>query len=164
MALKTLEVTKPIFDLGAFDEITLGKHIQFDTVDTPEQALDRLSNDSERMVKVINAGLEAIARKEARADSDGWHTFTEDGKLNGVYDGTPANPKKVNIIVLGLAKSVFGYKKDMDKDPEKNKLAKRNAKEQALAFIKSNDTIKEGLKVNAAFDENDDDDAVSETE
>lgn len=157
---KPLIATKQVFDLDVFDEITIGKPVDFTPITTIDQALDAMGNDQEKLVRIINSGLREEALREARqtpVDDGTWHSFTDEGKLNGPYSGTVANPKKVNVIVLGLAKSVFGFTKNEGRDPqtrEKNKQAKESAK----AFIKANDTIREGLKKSAAFTSEDEDD------
>lgn len=143
-------VTKPVFDLDAFDEVKIGKEVEFTPVTDLDQILAKLDNDQERMIRIINAGLRDEIAREARQSDEGWHSFDDEGKLNGPYEGTIANPKKVNVIVLGLAKSVFGFSKDMTRDQ------KREAKEQAMQFVKSNETIRNGLKKNAAFTDEDD--------
>jgi hypothetical protein len=146
-----LIVTKEVFDLDQFNEVKIGKKVAYEPITTIDQALDRMANDQDRLVKIINSGLAEELKREARQSDEGWHSFDDEGKLNGPYDGTVANPKKVNIIVLGLAKSVFGFNKDMTKEQ------KRSAKEMAMQFVKSNETIREGLKKNAAFTGDEDD-------
>ena len=62
--------------------------------------------------------------------------------------------KAVNNIVLSLAKTVFGFINSRDaKDKDAARETNRQAKEQALGFIKSNEAIKAGLIKNAANDE-----------
>lgn len=143
-------VTKEVFDLDQFNEVKIGKEVDYTPLTDLDQILDKLNNDQERMIKIINSGLVEELKREARSDDNNWHSFDDEGKLNGPYEGTVANPKKVNVIVLGLAKSVFGFNKDMNRDQ------KREAKEQAMAFVKSNETIRNGLKKNAAFTDEDD--------
>jgi hypothetical protein len=153
-----LIVEKPVFDLKTFDDVTLVKTVEFQPINTMDEVLTLLQNDESRIIKVINAGLREEKTREARKDDSGWHTYADDGvKINGPFDGTVANPKKVNIIVLGLAKSVFGFNKDMTREQ------KKAAKDKAKDFVKNNETIREGLRQNAGFDSDDDEESSEHT-
>jgi hypothetical protein len=56
-----------------------------------------------------------------------------------------ADITKVNALVLTLAKTVFGYSKDLDKT------AKAKSKTAAMDMIKGNAAIKSGLAASAAL-------------
>ena len=97
-------------------------------------------------------GDEPETEKAIRQSTDGWHTYVEDTEeINGEFAGIIADPKKVNAVVLTMAKTVFGFSKDQSKDE------KRKSKEQAKDFVRSNDAIRNGLKKSAAFVNGDDD-------
>lgn len=144
--MASFEVQRTVFNLADFTEVTLGKSYEFEPVVDVNAALARLGNDATRLVKVINDGLRTEQQRAERNSPDGWRTYTEDGELNGAAAGViPADPKKVNALVLTLAKTVFGYSKEMNADQ------KRTAKESAVAMIRENDAIKAGLQKSAAL-------------
>jgi hypothetical protein len=140
-----LQVQKTVFDLETFEEVTLVKEFEFSPVTSIEDALSRLGNDGEKLLKVLNDGLIDETRNRVREDNDGWHTFDEEkeGEINGAFTGKIADQKSVNNLVLTLAKTVFGFTKDMSKDQ------KRAAKSSAMEMIKSNESIKAGLQKSA---------------
>lgn len=163
---KVPTVTRKIFDLDKFTDIRIVQTVDFTPVTNVDEVLERLTNESDRFIKIVNDGLLEEAKREARRkplESGLWHTYTSDSNdnqvINGVYNGIAADLKKVNATVLSLAKTIFGFNGDMSKDQ------KRKAKADAKAFIQSNETIREGLKKNAALDmSQDDEDEVEETE
>ncbi len=142
-----LEVQRTITDLETFEEVTLINQGPFCPVSGDhfmKDALERLGNDHAKLKDVINDGLRAEAMRELRARTDGWMLKTEDGEIVP-FAGIPADTMKVNALVLTLAKTVFSYSKDLS--PE----AKKASKASAMAMIKSNDAIKNGLKQSAAL-------------
>ena len=138
-------VQKTVFDLDSFDEVTLVKEFEYAPVETIEDALARLGNDSAKLLEVLNDGLREEVRAQIRETSTGWHTFDDEKpeEINGEFAGTVADPKSVNALVLTLAKTVFGFSKDLTKEQ------KRSAKESAVDMIRSNDAIKAGLRKSA---------------
>lgn len=144
--VKVNPITDTVFDLDSFDEVKLVKNPPpFQTVSSIEEALSRLGNDSTKLLQVLNDGLIGEYRDQFAADpSQPWHTFDDEGEPNGVFTGTIAESKSVNNLVLTLAKTVFGFSKDMT--PEQKKAAKASAKE----MIAANDAIKNGLRKSAA--------------
>lgn len=146
----TIRVQKTLTNLATLDDVLLVKEGKFAPVADAAEALSRLGGDSAALQEVINDGLKARAMQELRANGGGWHTFKEvDGELsdeiNGPFDGQVGDSKKINGLVLQLAKSVFMLDKTMS--PEQ----KRSAKEQAREFIKANDAIRTGLSKTAAL-------------
>ena len=139
------QVQRTIFDLDSFEEVTLVKTIEFEPVASVQDALVALGNDSAKLLEVINDGLLAEKRRIAGGEAGDWHTFTDEGEVNGPFTGTPANMKAVNALTLTLAKTVYGFNGDMTKDQ------KRTAKESARAMIASTPAIREGLKKTAAL-------------
>lgn len=134
-----------IFDLDSFEPVTVAKEKEFEPVNSFEQAKERLANDSDKLLRVINDGLRAEEMRQMRESADGWRTLDDEGNLNGAFSGTPANMKMVNATVLNLAKTVFEYGKE--DSPEWRK----KAKEAARDFVKGNETIRNGLKKSAAL-------------
>lgn len=140
-----LRVQRTIFDLDSFAEVTLAKEIDFAPVTSVQDALARLSNDSGKLISIVNEGLRAEARRIAGGDPRDWRSLNEDGDVNGAFAGTVADPKAVNALVLTLAKTVFGYSQDLSKDQ------RQAAKDSAMGMIASTPAIKEGLKKSAAL-------------
>lgn len=145
MEKQTLRVQRGVIDLTTFEDVLLVKVGEFEPVANQHEALARVSNNAEKFLEVINIGLKALAQQALRMSGENWHTFDDKGEVNGEFTGIPADSKVVNGTVLTLAKTVFGYG-DVD-SPEHRKAAKDKAKE----FIKSNETIKNGLMKSAAL-------------
>jgi hypothetical protein len=143
--VKMVRVQRTIFDLASFEEVTLAKEVAFTPVESTQDALARLDGDAAKFLGIINEGLRAETRRVAAESPSDWHTLTEENEVNGAFDGIVSDIKKVNALVLTLAKTVFGYSKEMDK------LAKAKAKTAAMDMIKSNDAIKSGLAASAAL-------------
>lgn len=141
---QAVSVQKGLFDLDTMSEVLLKKVGSFTPVESQHEALSRVGNDTAKFLAVINEGLRSEYQRAFRSDPAGWYTVNEDGEVNGEFVGTIADIKAVNSLVLTLAKTVFGYSKDIS--PE----AKRAAKEGAMEMIKSSDRIREGLKKSAA--------------
>lgn len=138
-----IPVQKTVFDLDLFDEVTLVKDYEFTPVTSVQEATERLGNDSAKILSVINDGLRAEMRRIAVADQTGWLREDEDGNRTP-FAGTLANLKLVNQCVLSMAKTVFGFSKDLSPD------AKRAAKQSAQDLIKNTPAIREGLQKTAA--------------
>ena len=142
------KVQKSIFDLDTFESVTLLKEVPaLAPVTSVQDALTYLQNDTTKLLAVINDGLKAEQSREARKSDEGW--YVEDDKGNkSEFDGTPANEKKVNGIVLTLAK-LNGFEKGASKD------TKRAAKETARETIKNSPPIMEMLRKSAAASDED---------
>lgn len=143
---KVSPIQKTIFDLDSFEEVTLVKTPEpMVEVSSIEELQTRLGNDTSKLLKVINDGLEEEYRKQYEADPEKpWHTFDDEGEPNGEFTGVMAEQKAVNSLVLTLAKTVFGFNKDMTREQ------KKASKESAKEMIKANDAIKQGLRKSAA--------------
>lgn len=146
-----MRVTRTIFDIEQFDNVLVGKDVEFKDVTSTHEALERLGNDGTELINIINIGLQAKARKAAYEDNDGWHTFVDESKgamsdLNGEFTGTPVSVEGLNGLVLNLAKTVFGYNKATDA------AGRKASKEQAMAYIKSQPVIIDSLKSQALTD------------
>lgn len=149
-----MRVTRTIFDLGQFEDVLVGKDVSFTAITDVQDALSRIGNDSDKLISLINKGMEAEVRDAAYNSAKDWHLFKDETKgagseLNGMFQGTPASKAGVNALQLTLAKTVFGYSKDLDKE------AKAKAKADAYEMIKGNPAIVEGLKKSAALDAED---------
>ena len=143
-------VTKPVFDLSSFEDVTLVKPFEFMPPADVNEALTRLGGDTSKLMAVITSGMLDAFKSELRKTADGWHTYKEDAdgeptdEINGVFQGQVADSKKVNNLKLSLAKSVFGFEKGMSKEQ------KRAAKESAADMIRNTPAIREGLAKTAA--------------
>lgn len=140
-----LTTQSTIFNLDTMEQVTLKKTVTFEPVRSAAEFTERLGNDTVSILKAMNDGLRTAVYAKTKEDNGiPWMVETEDGKLEA-FSGTPANMEGVNNLVLSLAKQIFGYSKD--KTPEE----KKAAKDSAVAFIRANDQIREGLKKNAAL-------------
>ena len=142
---QTIRVQRTVFDLNDFAEVLLVKETSYTPVESIEAALAAVGNDSAKLLAVVNDGLRAETRRQAASTPENWHTFDEEGEINGAFGGVMADVKKVNATVLTLAKNVFGYSKELDK------AAKRAAKDAAINLIKGNQVIRDGLTKTAAL-------------
>lgn len=130
-------------DLNTFDDVTLIKVGQFVPVKTLDEAKTRVGGDTEKFISIINEGLEAEAGRNLVNDSSVvWQVEDEEGTLSP-FSGLLADGKTVGVLILNLAKSVFGYKKEATKEE------KRAAKESAKDLIKGSEVMKAGLIKNA---------------
>jgi hypothetical protein len=133
---------KQVFDLDSFERTTLYKMYDAPApVTSVEQALAAVGNDTNRLIEVINDGLQALAGEQVRASNDGW--MVEDEEENLVpYTGSAANEtleKKLNAAVLAFAK-LQGYSKELSRDK------KSELKGAAQDFIRSNPKMIESIK------------------
>lgn len=148
---KVPTITRTVFDLDSFEDVELLKEVPFTPAATVEEALARVGGDSAKLLEAVNDGLLADAKRVAAHDNSiPWLQDVEDenGKIvRENFDGTIADSKVVNGMVLNMAKAVYGYNKAA---AAKDKAGKQAAKQAAMAFIAGNETIKAGLKENAA--------------
>lgn len=130
--VKVRVVQRSGIDLSTFSEVTLKKVVPpMAPVASVEDALARVGNDSARLLAVITRGLQAEHDKAVLTDSSiPWRTTNDEGKLNGEFSGILADAKKVNAFVLVMAKTQFGFDKDLPKE------AKAKSKEQARDFVR----------------------------
>lgn len=142
---EVVKIQKGLFDLDSFQEVTLYKEGEFTPVSSTQEALARVGNDSSKFLALVNEGLRAEYQRDLRSTADGWFTEDEDTNARTPFTGTIANIKAVNSLVLTLAKTVFGYSKDLSSE------AKKAAKESAMNMVASTPAIKEGLKKSAAL-------------
>lgn len=139
-----LPIQNTVFDLDSMDEVTLVKTVHFTPATSVEAALAVVGNDSAKFLEIINEGLKNHTRETAKEDvSIPWMVEDEEGNKTP-FTGAPADSAKVNGLILNMAKSVFGYSKDMARD------AKRAAKESAMGLIRNTPAIRDGLKAQAS--------------
>ncbi len=139
-------VRRSVFDLDSFEDVTLIKSYTAPTVASVQEALAHLGNDSGKLIEIINAGLDKHAEKAASIEPTGWLQENEEGEPTA-FSGTQADNKKVNSLVLTLAKTVFGFEKGMTREQ------KQAAKQSAGEMIRNTAAIKEGLRKSAAGSE-----------
>jgi hypothetical protein len=146
MALEAqkVPVQKSFFDLDTFADVVLVKEGSFTPVEDTASALARVGNDAAKFLELVNEGLRAEYQRTLREDPNGWQLKDEEGKLSD-FSGTPADSVAVGALVLNLAKTVYGYSKDLD---AKGKAA---AKDSAMELIKSTPAIRAGLQKNGAM-------------
>lgn len=142
----TKPVQKTIFDLDSMTEVLVGKeHAVAPEVTSVEQALQLLGNDTKRLFTIIREGLTAEIGDAARNDPSGWFAADDEGDFTVPFNGTVADIKAVNSLVLTLAKTALGWDKNMTKDQ------KAKVKEAAMEAIKTTPLLRDGLKRTAAL-------------
>lgn len=141
-----MKIQRTLFDLDSMEEVTLIKVVtDFTPVTDVNEALAKLGNDNAKLIKIINRGLLDERKKEITKDANfPWQIEDEDSKTLTPFTGTPALQAPVNALVLNLAKTAFGYKKDASREQ------KQNAKKSAFDFVKNNEQLRNGLKETAA--------------
>ena len=143
--LKMATTQKSVFNLDTFEDVTLFKEFEpCKAPETVEEATAAVGGDTKKLLSLIHAGLISEQSRVLREDASGWSVKGEDGNL-APFSGTIANQDAVNAVVLTLAKTIFGYNKDLPLE------ARNAAKAAATAMIKSNEQMKEGLKKSAAL-------------
>jgi hypothetical protein len=150
---KTLEVSKVVFDLDSKDYVTLKKTGAFVPVTSMAEFTERLGNDGAAILDIVNDGLEEYSKKQLAVNPEPWKIVEEDEEGNETlseFKGTPISPEKSRLLsatVINLAKTLFGYAKNMvPGNAEENRKAKKAAKDSALGMLLSNPAAIEGLK------------------
>lgn len=138
-----------VIDLDNFDEVTIRKTGDFTPVFNLDDLHKRIGHNHDTLIRVINDGLRAQEMRQLGETNGSWKIVDDDNKEAGDFVGSPANSKIVNVTVLTLAKTIFGYS---DVDTSEHRTA---AKEKAKEFIKGNPVIREGLKKSAALRDED---------
>jgi hypothetical protein len=143
MEAKTYKVQSQVFDIDAFEKVTLVKEFTLEPVGDVQEALSRLGGDTGKLTQVINEGLVSLMRDQVKNDADGWKIENEKGELED-FGGTAVDDSAVNAMVLSMAKGSFGY------FDAKNAEEKKASKAQAIAVIKSTPVLLNGLKAQVA--------------
>ena len=138
--VETRKPQKSLFDLDSMSTVVLYKPYEFHPVADVKSAQERIGHDTAKLIEIINRGLQSFEDDRIKADqSIPWMTEDEEGNL-AEFQGTPADDKAVNGLVLNMAKASFGYLQAKGAD------AKRAAKQAALDFIKSQPVLIAGMK------------------
>jgi hypothetical protein len=143
-ATKPLEVQRTITDLETFAEVTVTKRRTYTPVASAHEALARLGNDNAKFTRILNEGLMAEERRQLAQDASVTWTQTDEEGNETPFTGVQADNVKVNAFVLGMAKHVYGYNKDLTAEQ------KAEAKASAVAMIKATPVMFDGMKKNCA--------------
>ena len=138
-----LEPTQSVFDLDSKSDVTLYKQVTFTPVDNTKDALERVGNDAQAFLKIINDGLRSYTAEKAKSDeSIPWQAKDEDGNLVPFTGSTISEEKSKQLAanVLNMAKMVFGYTKELSRDE------KRVAKDKAQDMLLGNPAVVASLK------------------
>lgn len=146
-AVQKVPLQNTIFDLDSMSEVTVQKTFEFQPALSVADALARIGNDQAKLLELINEGLIGEQRAKERVNPTGWQVLNDEGETAGEFSGVQADVKKVNALVLTLAKTVFGYSKDLDA------AGKASAKQSAMDMVKNTESIRNGLKKSAAITE-----------
>lgn len=151
---KQITATQKVFDLESKEFVELRKTGEFIPVTTMQEFTDRLGNNANLILELANKALAVHAETALENDeSKPWQIVeeAEDGtETLAPFTGTALSAEKakgLQATVIGFAKLLFGYSKNMvPGDKKANADAKRAAKDQALAAILANPAAVEGLK------------------
>lgn len=159
---REIRIDRQIFDLDSKGDVSLRKVGQFLPVANMQEFVERMGNDSAKILEIVNDGLEEFTRKSLVSDPNvPWYELTEEGelKLDGEvpvpFAGTPLPEEKAKSFaasILNLAKALFGYpdaklpKGASKEDQEKNRALKAEAKAKATDMVLSNPAAVEALK------------------
>lgn len=138
-----LKVTQTVTALETMEDVKLVKIIDFENVTTPEEALQRLGNDSAKLLEVINRGLQADAKDAAKTDDSNWRTLDEKGNPNGPFSGEMVDPDKVGGLIREMSK-IGGYT-DNKGNPEKRRQIREKATQMVKAMIQGNEELKKSV-------------------
>lgn len=140
-----IKTQSTLFDLDTMEEVLVLKTVPFTDVTRTEEALERLGNNADRLIAVINRGLRAEIAQDIKRDTNiPWQIENEEGNLVD-FTGTLVDAKTVNTLALNMAKSIFGYSKEQPIEK------RREAKAAALNVIKNTEVIRENFKKQAAL-------------
>jgi len=147
---------KSVFDLDSKTEVSVVKVGTFTPVTTMQEFVDRLSNDSTKILEIINDGLEEFAKRTLDSSSEvPFQVIPEDGGDLTPFTGTALSEEKsvqLTATVLNLAKTLFGYPdiprgtKQSPEELKANREKKASAKQQAYDFVLGNPGAVELLK------------------
>lgn len=143
-----IKTQSTLFDLDTMEEVLVVKTVPFTDVTRTEEALERLGNNADRLIAVINRGLRSEIAQEIKRDSNiPWQIEDPESETGALKDftGTLVDAKTVNTLALNMAKSIFGYSKEQPIEK------RREAKAAALNVIKNTEVIRENFKKQAAL-------------
>lgn len=142
MEPQVLETTSNVFDLDSRDYVTVLKRGTFNPPADAKEVMSRIGNDSITFLSILTQGLKDYEKNQLRDSSAPWMVEDEDGNLQP-FSGTTITEEKGKQLaanVLNMAKMLFGYSKEMDRDE------KRAAKSKAQDMLLSQPAVIEALK------------------
>jgi hypothetical protein len=151
---------KNVLDLESREFVPVIKIGQFTPVANMQEFVERLGNDSDSILKVVNEGLEEYAKGQLESDNSvPYQTLDEEGNptaagSNLLVFGNDDKEKAFGATILNIAKMAYEYPDiprgataKMSADEVKAMRAKKvAAKQQAVDFILSNPAAVEALK------------------
>lgn len=139
-----IKVQRTLLDLDSFEDVTLVKVGEFKPVQSADELMTRIGNDSAKFLKIVNDGLRSN-EQQALKDNESvtWRVVGDDGKPGDTYNGTPADPSVINPLVLNIAKAATGYLQAKDAE------GRKAAKDAAIEMIKSSPVMLESIKKQA---------------
>jgi hypothetical protein len=150
-----LKVEQVGFDLKSQGEVTLRKVGDFTPINDAGEFVNRLGGDSALILQLMNKALVIHTQEQLAGDPNVPWQLVEEDEETGVetlvpFDGSLIDGEKAKALkptVIQIAKLIFGYAKNMvPGDKEANSVAKKAAKDKALASILNNPAMVEGLK------------------
>jgi hypothetical protein len=151
---------KNVLDLESREFVPVLKIGSLTHVTTVQEAVDRLNNDSDLILRVINKGLEEWAKEQLESDTSvPYQMLDEEGNpqpapTSLLVFGSEDKEKSFGATILNLAKMMFGYPdvqrgaaSKLSADELKAlRATKVAAKQQAVDFVLSNPAAVEALK------------------
>lgn len=152
---KQIKINRSVFDLDSKSEVEVVKSGTFTPVANMQEFVERLGNDSSKILEIVNDGLEEYAKKQLADDSAiAYMVADEEGTLvpfEGTLIGEEAT-KRLQNSVLQIAKMTFGYPevprgtKQTAEQMVATRAKKVEAKNGALEMLLANPAVVESLK------------------
>lgn len=142
MEPQVLETQSNVFDLDSRDYVTVVKRGTFTPPADAKEVMARIGNDSAKFLNILTNGLKDYEKSQLRDSEAPWMQEDEEGNLVP-FTGTTISEEKGKQLaanVLNMAKMLFGYSKQMDRDE------KRDAKSKAQDMLLSQPAVLEALK------------------
>lgn len=142
-----ITVKRKLFDLSTFANVSKEQEVEFVEAQSMDEFLKRIDNDSEKALKVANAGLRRLAISEAKKNMGG------EGLVS---------PKVISVVI-----NQFRPNYPLDpKLPEKE--AKKDQARKVFKMLAENEALKNAVitiaKATVAPDDDDDDEDETGTE
>lgn len=128
---RTLTFKKRVFDLDKFERITLEGKVEYKSVTSLPEAIERIGNDQARLIQLLD---EALARETKR-----------EAKKNMVTNGNVGNA----TVVTGFV-NTFSQMPPFNAMPETTPEERQHKRQQIYSFIKGIPQIMEGIRSSAA--------------
>ena len=149
MAVRVTSRVRQILVLETGDYLDVYKVGSFQPVATSKEALERINNDSNVFLQILNDGLKEHFKKELADDSNVGYVYEDEEGIEAPFVGTQISEEKLKQLqanILMNAKLLFGYSKKMSDDPTENRRLKTQAKEKAQEMFLSNPKVVEILR------------------